>query len=444
MSANIAPARLAALKILRKIEQDQGNSDTLLYSRQVDALSPVDRSLCMAIVLGTLRWQRILDEQCRRFLARPDAALPIDAQIALRAAAYQLLFLDRIPAHAVIFESVEWVKQSNAARHAGLVNAVLRKVTALPRPRRIDPTDAYPEWMVCRWRKFYGAETCRKICEHGQTEHSTAIRLSSSASVKEMESSGLKLQRGFFLSSAHYLNKDFLQGAVAANQFHFQDEGSQLVAELLGIGERILDCCAAPGGKMLVLRQNNPDAQLLACDDNATRLASMRQRLAGSLDGEHTEFRVADAAKLAHVGPFDRVLCDVPCSGTGTLARNPEIRHRLRLEDLTRQASRQRAILSNGLHLLAPGGRLLYSTCSLEREENEFVVEVCLEFANTKGQKIRRLNLAKEFDRLEHAGVAKGEAVSALRATGFKNGYLRTLPGVHPCDGFFAALLERV
>jgi 16S rRNA (cytosine967-C5)-methyltransferase len=443
MPSNVAPARMAALGILRKIEQQHGNSDTLLHSKQVDALAPADRNLCTAIVLGTLRWQRILDEECRRFLSLPDSPVPVDVLLALRIGAYQLLFLDRIPAHAAIFESVEWVKRSESARHAGLVNAVLRKIAAVPKPIRVNATSAYPEWMVNRWRKYYGAEICRKICENGQAEHPTALRVATLARAHHLESSGIKLRRGAFLNGARYLDLDSYQASVAKDQFHSQDEGSQLVAELLGHGKRILDCCAAPGGKTLVLRQNNPDAHILAYDVNAARLTSMRERLASDLDSSRTEFRVADASKLKDVDPFDRILCDVPCSGTGTLARNPEIRHRLQAKDLTRQADRQCAILSNALRLLAPGGRLVYSTCSLEPEENEMVVEACLLSAQRHGLKIRQSNLSAEFDLLERAGVVRGDEVSTLRATGFRDGYLRTVPGVHPCDGFFAALLER-
>ncbi len=143
--------------------------------------------------------------------------------------------------------------------------------------------------------------------------------------------------------------------------------------------------------------------------------------------------------ELGDVGAFDRILCDVPCTGTGTLARNPEIRHRLQPREFVRQAERQRGILAAALRLLASGGRLLYATCSLEPEENEAVVEACV--GSLPG--FRRMDLRVEFDRLEQQGIVRGEAVVELRASGFRDGYLRTLPGVHPCDGFFAALIER-
>lgn len=444
--------------------RERGNSDTGLHSPEVNGLSSQDRNLCTTLVLGTLRWQRILDGEFRRFLARPDLTLPEDAMLALRVGTYQLLFLDRIPAHAAIFESVEWVKHSEGARQAGLVNAVLRKVAALPKTRSFPAAGAYPEWMVARWTRFYGAEAGRRICEQGQTEKQTAVRLMTQDAEEKLRRQEIALQPGSFLERARIVvgsdrrPPDISEKAetvaidVSAgsrnvpleNQGYvqIQDEGSQLVAELVGKGLRILDCCAAPGGKTAVLLQRNPEARVLACDIHSARLATMRQRLTLASQQDRIDYRVADAATLTGVGPFDRILCDVPCTGTGTLAANPEIRHRLQPEDLTRQAERQRKILAASLRLLAPGGRLLYSTCSLEPEENEAVVEACLNSAENSTHRWARLDLREEFSRLEQEGIVQGEAVAELRATGFRDGYLRTLPGLHPCDGFFAALIE--
>jgi 16S rRNA (cytosine967-C5)-methyltransferase len=446
-AASIAPARRAAFDILRKVGRGRGNSDTLLHSLQVNQLSAQDRNLCTTLVLGTLRWQLVLDAECRKFLARPDLTLPDDSLLSLRVGAYQLLFLDRIPSHAALFESVEWCKHSEGARQSGLVNAVLRKVAALPKTHAFDAEQAYPGWMVTRWRKFYGAEACRRICEQGQTEPETALRLLNEVAEETLQSQGVILQPGNFLAKARRIAegeaKAVRESLVAAPHTQLQDEGSQLVAELLGRGSRILDTCAAPGGKTAVLLQNNPDAEFLACDLHPARLATMRRRLSATMNLDHLELRVADAAKLTGVGQFDRILCDVPCTGTGTLARNPEIRHRLQPEELVRQAERQREILSAGLRLLLPGGRLLYSTCSLEPEENAAVVETCLNSSEIPKNKWERVDLREEFDRLERQEIVRGSSVQALRASAFRDGYLRTIPGLHPCDGFFAALIER-
>ena len=201
-AALIAPARRAAFDILRKVGRGRGNSDTLLHSLQVNQLSAQDRNLCTTLVLGTLRWQLVLDAVCRKFLARSDLALPEDALLSLRVGAYQLLFLDRIPSHAALFESVEWCKHSEGARQSGLVNAVLRKVAALPKTRAFDAERAYPQWMVARWRKFYGAEACRWICEQGQMEPETALRLLNGAAEETLRSQGTVLQPGAFLAKA--------------------------------------------------------------------------------------------------------------------------------------------------------------------------------------------------------------------------------------------------
>ena len=321
------------------------------------------------------------------------------------------------------------------------------KLPALPKNRAFDSQLAYPQWMVARWKKFYGAEACRKICEQGQTEPETALRLLNDDAEQALRSQGVALLPGNFLSKARRVAeggaKAVNESPEAAAQAQLQDEGSQLVAELLGRGTRILDACAAPGGKTAVLLQNNPDAELLACDLHPTRLATMRKRLSATMNLDHVEFLVADAAKLTGVGPFDRILCDVPCTGTGTLARNPEIRQRLQPEELVRQAERQREILSACMRLLAPGGRLLYSTCSLEPEENDAVVEACLGSSENPRGEWKKVDLRGEFDRLEQEGIVRGDSVEALRTSGFRDGYLRTLPGLHPCDGFFAALIER-
>jgi 16S rRNA (cytosine967-C5)-methyltransferase len=224
---------------------------------------------------------------------------------------------------------------------------------------------------------------------------------------------------------------------LAADALPPIDDGSRLVAEIAaaalseatGRPPRIWDCCAAPGGKTLVLAARATGADLLATDVSAKRLAQMQARLRRFRFASEVRIEVADAAQLPEAaGKFDLILCDVPCSGTGTLGRNPEIRVRLKPEELARQANRQREILAAALKRLAPGGRLVYSTCSLEPEENEQVVAaVALGFG--------RVSVADLIGRV--AGFV-GDAAGMVR-----DGALRTLPGVDPCDGFYAVVLER-
>jgi len=222
-----------------------------------------------------------------------------------------------------------------------------------------------------------------------------------------------------------------------------QDEGSQLVAELasdhlLQKEKSILDACAAPGGKTLILAERNPHARIVACETSAPRLEQLQKRVA--FLSERVECRRADAAMMTEDSFFDLVLADVPCSGTGTLGRNPEIRHRLRPEDLARQSQRQRAILAAALRSVRPGGRVVYSTCSLEPEENEQVVAAVL--AESPGARL--LSLESRLSDLLGEGILTASGAERLRGSLTPEGFLRLLPGRFHTDGFFVAMIERI
>jgi 16S rRNA (cytosine967-C5)-methyltransferase len=337
------------------------------------------------------------------------------------------LLLDRIPAHAAIFESVELVRQSGSAYAVGLVNAVLRKLAQAPKLDAAEASAAHPLWMVERWVAAYGLATAEAICRYDQLPPPTTIRLVS----PEAEVEGLQLEAGIFVTRARRVTA----GEVAKG-VRIQDEGSQLIAELAGSGTEILDCCAAPGGKTAILAERNPTASITACDISPARLKAMQQNL-GRQPG--IRFRVLDATELPFQRQFDLVLCDAPCSGTGTMARNPEIRHRVTVDDFRRQHDRQLLLLCSAMRSLREGGRLVYSTCSLEAEENEAVVVEALE--REKGfrllpwmEQIR----ARELDGTLHAGTAE-----RLFPKNAPDQFLRTFPGLYPGDGFFAACLVR-
>jgi 16S rRNA (cytosine967-C5)-methyltransferase len=216
------------------------------------------------------------------------------------------------------------------------------------------------------------------------------------------------------------------------------DDGSRLVAELAAAAmpnaRTVWDCCAAPGGKTLILAHRLASAEIAATDISAKRLAQTEARFRRYAYAERIRCAVADATAPSSGQSFDLILCDVPCSGTGTLAGNPEIRHRLKPEELTRQAARQREILSAALKRLAPGGRLVYSTCSLEPEECERVVADVMAGAN-----IHQIPVADLLLSLAESGALKA---GADLSTAVREGSLRTLPGVQDCDGFFATILE--
>jgi 16S rRNA (cytosine967-C5)-methyltransferase len=407
----ITAARLAAFEILKLVGEGKGHSDELLHSARMEALSPEDRHLTTALVMGVLRWQIALDARVRGLLERPEQRLAEPVAIALRMGAFQLLHLDRIPAHAALSESVELCRAAGEPHATGMVNAVLRKLAAAQKPGvRIHESVAafaerlgHPRWLVERWVAAYGRDAALTICEADQKE------------------SG---EGGMFAESGGDMPQ--------------MDDGSRLVAELAAAAmpgaKRVWDCCAAPGGKTLILARRLGMAEVVATDVSAKRLAQTEGRLRRYAYAERVQYGVADAVDAKGVeGKFDLILCDVPCSGTGTLAGNPEIRHRLKVEELGRQVERQKAILAGALKRLAPGGRLVYSTCSLEPEE-------CAGVVDAVAAGVRRVPVEGLVAELAAQGIllAGMELDSAVR-----DGALRTLPGVHGCDGFFAVVLER-
>jgi 16S rRNA (cytosine967-C5)-methyltransferase len=408
--AKVSSARRVAFEILMLVEAGKGHSDDLLRGPRMEELSEADKHLATALVMGVLRWQIALDAGVRRFLERPDQKIAEAVAMALRMGAFQLLHMDRIPAHAALSESVELCRAAGQPHATGMVNAILRKVATAPKPKeKVFELPAafaerlgHPAWLVERWVKAYGRAAAMKMCEADQQEPGRG---------------------GLFAESG--------EGPPEI------DDGSRLVAEIAaaaapmveGRALRVWDCCAAPGGKTLVMAARLADAEVLATDVSAKRLAAMQGRLRRYACAAEVKTAVLDAAKApASVGEFDLILCDVPCSGTGTLGRNPEIRLRLQAEELARQAARQEIILASALKRLAVGGRLVYSTCSLEPEECEVVVA-----AVASGY--RRVDVAELVGKVPGLMSAEGLVV---------DGALRTLPGVCACDGFYAVVLERV
>ncbi len=445
MSA-VSPARRVAFAILKTIEKGKGHSDDLLRGKNVSALSEADRHLTTALVLGVLRWQIDLDGRIRKLLKHPNAKLDAEVLIALRLGAFQLLHMDRIPAHAAIDESVEITKHAGHRFASGMVNAVLRKLAASRPEQGAQSSDerdwrrGFPAWMVERWSASYGEEAACEICRHGQSEPHLTIRAFDGDIESELAAEGVSLSPGQLLTSARQVISGDVTGSKAFREgrVRLQDEGSQLVAELAPRGGAILDCCAAPGGKTLILAERNPEARIVACESSPQRLAQLRERLAPL--GDRVECRLADAVALKDDAAYDVVLADVPCSGTGTLGRNPEIRHRLKPEDLERQAERQRAILRAALRAVRPGGHVVYSTCSLEPEENEQVVAAVL----SENKDARLVPLKSRIEELRSEGILSASGAENLLHGITAEGVLRLLPGVFESDGFFVAMIEKI
>jgi 16S rRNA (cytosine967-C5)-methyltransferase len=449
--AAISPARREAFRILHAVGRGPAHADDLLRGSAVSALAPADRHLATALVLGVLRWQIWLDAQIRPLLKRPGAKLDSEVLTALRLGAFQLLFLDRVPAHAAIGESVELAKQAGHRFASAMVNAVLRKLaqreSVSESASNAAVVQAYPAWMVERWVAHYGHDAASAICLHGQAQPATAVRIEDPKVEEELAQSRVQLAPGELLACARVVSAGDVTATAAFHEEHvrIQDEGSQLIAELAaccldsndGKAKSVIDACAAPGGKTLILAERIPQARIVACEASAKRLAPMRGRLAVYAD--RIECRHADAAALEETSAFDLALVDAPCSGTGTLGRNPEIRHRLKPEDLTRHAERQRLILRAASRAVRPGGYVVYSTCSLELEENEQVVAAVLE----ESPDARQVSLAARIDRLREQNILTGTGAEKLHARLTEQGALRLLPGAAHTDGFFVALIEK-
>ena len=457
----VSPARAAAFDILLRVERQDAYATELLHSSRFAKLSPQDHGLTTELVMGVLRWRSLLDTKIASVSSQKLEKLDLEVLIALRLAAYQLMFLERVPDRAVVNESVELVKRARKRSAAPFVNAVLRKLatsaakagpdaqpamaTLKRRPTQklgggeaqiaqantesgLSEASAHPLWLIKRWAECYGFEVARQICIYNQQVPESSIHLHG-----EDELAGLKFSSGKLLRSARRL----AQGSLANVQdsrlshIHVQDEASQLVALLAGQGSNILDCCAAPGGKTRLLAYRNPDATIVAAELHPHRARLLRRLV----PAQNVCVIVADVRALPIRTSFDRVLVDVPCSGTGTLARNPEIKWRLTPDDLVEFQQRQLSILQSAMQNVAPGGRLVYSTCSLEPEENQEVVEKAL----AGDASFHRVECGAELEKLQSEGELVWKDLKSLT-----NGpYLRTIPGVHPCDGFFAALFEK-
>lgn len=325
----ISPARQAAFDVLLRVDQG-GYASDLLVERSV-GLDSRDAGLASAIVFGCLRYQLQLDYFIGLYAS---GRLDSEVRIALRIGMYQLRYLERVPSHAAVSESVELVKRTGKRSAAGLVNAVLRRMDrdAIDLLKMTWPDRAtelsMPPWLLDRWDRRFGIETATAIARE---------------SLKPAETH------------------------VAATG-RIQDIGAQAIIPFLDLqpGESFLDLCAAPGNKTAQAIAAGADA--VACDVHWFRLnqlADLRCRRV-VLDGTQP---------LPFRGSFDKILVDAPCSGTGTIGRNPEIKWRLKPEDLAALHSKQVALLRNVLAHLRPGGRLVYSTCSLEDEENCRVIE---------------------------------------------------------------------
>jgi 16S rRNA (cytosine967-C5)-methyltransferase len=456
----ISQARTIAFDVLLRVAKQNAYADDVLRAELDDFVKAEDAGLATELALGVLRWQRLLDFAIDRNLKKPANLTDVEVRIALRLGMYQLLFLDRIPARAAVNESVELVKRARKRSAANLVNAILRKSaeehfrgispadgiaglhrTDLPLAERIGIQYSHPSWMVERWLRIYGEERTRSLVQANNRVPTLSGYVFEPQRCDEatlsLQRTGCRILPGRLLRNAWV----FEGGNPAANEavrcgwVALQDEASQAVACLVAAdrGNSVLDLCAAPGGKTLLLaRAVEAKGRVVATDLHEHRARAMRERF------ERTGVRNVETLVLDGTQPlpferaFDRILVDVPCSGTGTLARHPEIRWKLRAEDLRDLHDRQARLLRNSLPHLAAGGRLVYSTCSLEPEENESVVR---EVLGALGDTFQLVNPRSAIENFLQKSVRPDSVVCA-------DGFFRTFPPEHGTDGFFAAVIE--
>jgi 16S rRNA (cytosine967-C5)-methyltransferase len=358
-------ARRLAFDVLLLVERG-GYAADLLYRRGGNLLPP-DAALSQEIVFGVLRRRPQLDFLLQEHIGKPLSKLDPEVLQAMRMGAYQLHFLDRVPSHAAVSESVALAKYARKVSAMGMVNAILRKVMDMPLPEEWPnraTTLCMPEWILQRWDASYGAEQTAAIAQAFLAKPNVYTRLPSGRTAADYP--------GFDFQETEIPGcLQVLRGNVQAAGLRQSDIGSQWVATLLDAGEqdRVVDLCAAPGNKTAVLAER---ASVVAAGDaNLQRLLAMR-------DVGIPRVQLDASAPLPFRSSFSRVLLDAPCSGTGTMGRNPEIRWRLSLEKLREFPRVQRAMLRQALDLVAPNGVLVYATCSLETEENENIVrDVC-------------------------------------------------------------------
>ena len=464
-SVPISPARTIAFEVLRRVEAEGAYASDVLHVELGPRVTPENAALATEITFGVLRWRRLLDFLLDRQLKKPIAQLDLPVALALRMGLYQLRFLERVPARAAVNESVELVKRARKSSAASLVNAVLRRSSAenpevrtaadadrierlipanLPLADRLGILHSHPTWLVERWlRNFGGANTVALLEANNHPPHlSCAIHDPARRDeiLAALKKAGLRIEPGQLLNSAFAASggsparsESFRRGLIS-----IQDEASQTIPLLLGVQSRdaVLDLCAAPGGKTPPLvRAAGSQGTVIATDRHAHRLRAMRNQFE-RLGLDAVQIVELDATRELPFGrEFERILVDAPCSGTGTLARHPEIRWRLRPEQLSEFHQLQVEILASAIKQLAPAGRLVYSTCSMEPEENEAVVSEVL--ANAPSiKRVARNEVARSLATHLASGLDAQTLVD-------DKGQFRTTPAAQCTDGFFAATLEK-
>jgi 16S rRNA (cytosine967-C5)-methyltransferase len=448
----IAPARVAAYDILTAVSAGSADLPTAISTARAALHDDRDRALAADIAIGVQRWRAALDHLIVHYSQR--AIDRIDPQIVeiLRLSTYQLLHLTRVPAAAVVDDGVTLAKRVRKGSASGFVNAVLRAIArsrhALPFPPRPDPADpdaalnylsitlSHPRWLAARWLNRFGFEAAEAWLQFNNrpaplTLRANTLRILAADLAEQLAEEDVRVHPAPFAPDALIVDDgNPLRSASFKNgDFIVQDEASQLVALLAGQhpGTRVLDTCASPGGKAIAVAASLPaDGWLVACDIR-TRRMELLKRTVSTTGASNIKLVQAD---LLHPVPFvtlfESVILDAPCSGLGTLRRDPDIRWKRRESDLAPLAVTELRMLHHAADAVAPGGRLVYATCSSEPEENEEVVRSFLETAHP----FTLVDLKADDSRLPP------EVIDT-------RGCLRTSPHTHGLEAFFGAVFTR-
>jgi 16S rRNA (cytosine967-C5)-methyltransferase len=451
----IAPARSVAYDMLCAISAGRADLPAAIAYARGALEDERDRALAAELATGVQRWRAALDHVISHFAKRPIERLDREIVEILRLSAYQLLHLTRVPASAVVDDAVNLAKRERKTSASGFVNAVLRAISrrrdSLPLPP--PPADmmdrqaaldylsislSHPRWLAARWYDRYGFEAVRSWMEFNNRPAPLTLRLNrlrmereellSKLHADDIETAPTRFAPdGLVVTSGHPLRGPGLD----EGWFVVQDEASQLVALLAGDrpGPRVLDTCASPGGKTTAIASAMSVAgapgKMIACDVRDKRIELLRRTVIASGAANVLIVQADLLRPLPFSERFDCVIVDAPCSGLGTLRRDPDIRWRRREEDLAELAGAQLRMVEHAGAMVAPGGRLVYATCSSEPDENDAVIARFV--AGSPAFQI----------------VAADRASAALTPEVLDSrGFLRTLPHVHALEAFFGAVLQ--
>lgn len=440
-----AGVRGLAVKILNRVERTDSYLERLLDNemRNSDLTGP-DKALLYEIVHGVVRWMGRLDWVLNGFYKGQFSKAIPNLKNGLRVALYQIMFLDRVPDFAVVNEAVEFVKKLQGQKPADLTNAILRNIIRSKNGIRYpDPEEdlpgylaayySHPSWMVKRYLARFGREATEKLLAANNEKPFLTLKINALKTNPEefrqlLNKVNLRFRAGRYLPEFFKLQN--LTNITAweyysEGYFNIQDESAGLACRLLDVrpGMRVLDMCAAPGGKTAYIAGlMHDEGEIIAIDRFEARLRIMERNIK-RLDIKSINLVETDALEYSDAG-FDRVLADVPCSGTGTMCKKPDIKWKKDLLDIRRMTELQYKLLEKAASLVKPQGTVVYSTCSIEPEENGDIVNNFLE-------------AHPEFKLVSAAGSFPGEIVDP-------NGCIQTFPHSHQMDGAFAAKLVRV